>query len=275
MWCCRCGLSPHLPCSESADPCYWGWQTDRLYLRKRVLEVWERHLLSSLWTWNMLLCWRDDHSSSASPLPGMLTFIASIRCNSSVNQPMFRETERAAKSPAAPIYSPVNFPPLSRSLMSSTSVSTSHPQHPSLSFIPPHLFLFLSFLRAAAREDAWFMKLYFYQLLRRKRGEKQRQREGEGREKEREEWRGECEERAQGEGGQESVEETSITPRPLGWKWRREVGWGRNMMDLTKIRGDTLQSTWVVCCYTLDIVGWLVISLISHISLCACNIFCQ
>lgn len=34
--------------------------------------------------------------------------------------------------------------------------------------------------------------------------------------KKREEWRGECEERAQGEGGQESTEETSITLRPLG-----------------------------------------------------------
>ena len=104
---------------------------------------------------------------------------------------MFRETERAAKSPAASIYSPVSFPPLSWSLMSSTSVSASHPQHPSLSFIPPIYFFSYSFLRAALREDAWFMKLYFYRLLRRKRGEKQRQREGEReREKERDEWRG-------------------------------------------------------------------------------------
>lgn len=39
---------------------------------------------------------------------------------------------------------------------------------------------------------------------------------GKEREKERDEWRGECEERAQGEGERESVEETSITPRPLG-----------------------------------------------------------
>lgn len=175
---CSGGPSLYLPSSESAGHCRWGWRTDGLRLRNRVP--------SSLWTVNMLVCWGDDRLSSASPLPAKLTFISSIRCNSSVNQPMFRETERAAKSPAAPIYSPVNFPPLSWSLMSSTSVSTSHPQHSSLSFIPPphthtHLFLFLSFLRAAVREDAWFMKLYFYQLLRRKRGEKQRGREGEKR----------------------------------------------------------------------------------------------
>lgn len=96
----------------------------------------------------------------------MLTFISS---NSSVNQPMFRETERAAKSPAAPIYSPVNFPPFSWSLMSSTSVSTSHPQHPP----PIYFFSSLFFLRTAVKDDAWFMKLYFYQLPRRKKGEKE------------------------------------------------------------------------------------------------------
>ncbi len=39
-----------------------------------------------------------------------------------------------------------------------------------------------------------------------------------GREKDEEELRGECEERAQGEEGQESVKETSITLRPLGLK---------------------------------------------------------
>lgn len=108
--------------------------------KKRVLEVWERRLLSHC---GLEACYSAEEMTTHRPpaaLLGMLTFISSTRCNSSVNQPMFRETERAAKSPAAPIYSPVNFPPLSWSLMSSTS--TSHPQHPSLSFIPLHLFLF-------------------------------------------------------------------------------------------------------------------------------------
>lgn len=155
------------------------------------------------------------------------------------------------------------------------SSSTSFSLSLSLSFfhppIPPIYFFFSHSYALLWKEDAWFMKLYFYQLLRRKRGEKERQRQGEKRRM----GRRECEERTRGEGGQENVEETSITLRPLGWKWRREVGWDRNMMDLTKIMGDVLQSTWVVYCYTLDTFCCLVMSLISHISLCACNIFCQ
>lgn len=109
-----------------------------LRVTKRIDSIWgkkessrcERRRLYSLWTGNMLLSWRDDHSSSASPLPRMLTFISSIRCNSSVNQPMFRETERAAKSPAAPIYS-----------MSSSHSSPGVWSHP-----PPSLHLILNIL---------------------------------------------------------------------------------------------------------------------------------
>lgn len=123
-----------------------GDKTDRVYLRKKlwVREVWERRRLYSLWTGNMLLSWRDDHSSSDSPLPRMLTLISSIRCNCSVDQPMFRETERAAKSPAAPIYS-----------MSSSHSSPGVWSHPPpslhlilnilLSSFAPHLFCSLSF----------------------------------------------------------------------------------------------------------------------------------
>lgn len=107
-----------------------GDKTDRLYLRKKESSRCKRRRLYSLWTGNMLLSWRDDHSSSASPLPRMLTFISSIRCNSSVNQPMFRETERAAKSPAAPIY----------------SMSFSHSSPGVWSHPPPSLHLILNIL---------------------------------------------------------------------------------------------------------------------------------
>lgn len=183
---------------------------------------------------------------------------------------MFWETERAAKSPAATIYSPVNYPPLSWSLMSSTSVSASHPQHPSLSFIPPHLFIFPLVLTCCFERRCMIYEALFLPVTEEKERRETTSKRGRVK-KEREEWREECEERAQGEGEEESVEETSITPRPLGWKWRREVGWDRNMMDLTKSRGDILQSTWVVDCYTLDTAGRLAISLTLHISLC--NIF--
>lgn len=106
------------------------------------------------------------------------------------------------------------------------------------------------------------MKLYFYRLLRRRKGESQRQKGGRG--KGADGWRGECEERAQGEAGQESVKETSITLWPLGFKWRQVAGWGRNLMALTESGGDKLQNTWVLC--WLDSV-WFLLMLISHISL--------
>lgn len=163
----------------------------------------------------MLLCWGDDHSLPASLLLGMLTFISSIRCNSSMNQAMFRETERAAKSPAAPIYSPVNFPPLSRSLMSSTSVSAS-PQHPSLSFtLTPFISFPLVLTRRCERRCMIYEALFLPVSEEKERREAATKREGE---KEAEEWKGECEEQTQGEGGQEGVKETSITSRPLGLK---------------------------------------------------------
>lgn len=235
-----------------------GKPNDRLYLwKKRVLKVWERRLLSHC---GLETCYSAEEMTTHCPpaaLLGMLTFISSIRCNSSVNQPMFRETERAAKSPAAPIYSPVNFPPLSWSLMSSTS--TSHPQHPSLSFIPLHLFLFpLVLTRCCERRCMIYEALFLPVTEEKERREATTKKRG--RKKEGEEWRGEYEERAQGERGQESVKETSITPRPLGLKWRREVGWDGNMMDLTKIRGEILQRTRDVSSHTLNTVWSLIAS---------------
>lgn len=223
--------------SGSARRCSLRWQTDQLYVSKGSLRC-ERHI-SSLWIWTMprwpLIV--------GHPLPSMLRFISSIEY--SWNEAMFREMERAAKSPAAPIYSPVNFPALSWSLMSSTSVILNI----LLSLSPtPHLFLFLSFFHAAVREDAWFMKLYFYQLLRGKKGGEKQWQKGE-REKRKEEWRAW---RASPRGRRTGAWGGDIHhPATIGWKWRWEVGWDRNMMDLTKIRPDVLWNTRVVhCCWT-------------------------
>lgn len=75
------------------------------------------------------------HRLPAAPRHVNIPFLHPVRLQRKSTN-VLRDGERAAKSPAASIYSPANSPVLSWSLMSSTSVSTSHSQHPSLSFIP-------------------------------------------------------------------------------------------------------------------------------------------
>lgn len=181
---------------------------------------------------NMLLCWGDDHSSSASPLPRMLTLISSIQFNFGMNQPMFRETERTAKSPAAPIY----------------SMSSSHPSPGVWSHPPPPLQLILHILLSLSppiyffpsrcntllwkkMHDLWSSIFTGYWGERKERSTYEETERKRGRRMERKVW-------AQGEGGQESMKETSIRLRPRGLKWRWLAGGDRNMMDLTRIRGD-------------------------------------
>lgn len=215
---------------------------------------------------NMLLCWGDDHSSSASQLPRMLTLISSIQCNFSMNQPMFREMERTAKSPAAPIY----------------SMSSSHPSPGVWSHPPPPLQLILHILLSLSPPISFFpsrcntllwkkMHDLWSSIFTGYRGERKERRSHKERERKRgRRMEGSVWEWAQGEGGQENVKETSISLRPRGLKWRWVAGGDRNMMDLTKIRGE---STCVVYCYTLYTFWWLILSLIFQSFLC--NIFCQ
>ena len=169
---CVCGRVPHLTSPPvSADPCYCGWQTDPLLLSERLLEVWEGRLFSPLQTWNIVTVLLRWPLTVRQPAPcSMLAFISSIQF-SSVSQPLLRE--RRGGRPGAP-------------QLQSIPLSTSHPTpgvwcHPppsphlilnilsALYHPPPFISYSLVLIHAAGREDAWFMKLYFYQFLRRKR----------------------------------------------------------------------------------------------------------
>jgi len=180
-----CYVSLNLPSSQSWTAVTWVADRSTIWVKwslgcERDISSLVSSLLSELHDLKHVTLLVSWPLIARQPTPCMLTLISSIRRNSRVKQPMLRETARAAKSPAAPISSPVNSPPLSYSLMSSTSVS--HPQHPSPAYSSPHSFLFSRSSSSLWEKmhDLW--SSIFNKLLRRKKGEKEWQREGEKRE---------------------------------------------------------------------------------------------
>lgn len=233
---CSRGLHSHFSFSESADPLLKV--TDgSTPTEQRVLEVWERHLFSV----DLEHAKMTTHRRPPTPQHVNADFFHLVQLE-------WSNVQRDGEGSQEPCCSNLFPCQLHTPLLEFDVIHPRHPQHPSLSFTPPfpHLFLFLSFFHVAVREDAWFMKLYFYQLPRRKKGgEKQWQRES--RRKRIEEWRVW---RAGPRGRRTGAWGEDIHhPATIGWKWRWEVGWDRNMMDLTKIRWDMLQRTRVVYYY--------------------------
>lgn len=145
---------------------------------KRVLEMWERHFLCGLETSNSTgemtthhsspTLWHDDiHSLHPVQLLGESTNVKRLG----------EDSQEAACSnlfPCQPQPSPLEFYTIRWPSLPPAPLSIPFPALSS-----PHLFLFLLFLLSAVRKNAWFMKLYFYQLLRKRTAEKEWQRKGE------------------------------------------------------------------------------------------------
>lgn len=247
-------------------------QTDQLYLRKRVLEVWVRHLFASPWTWNVLLCWGDDHSSSSSPAPQHVNshslYPVQVHCESANVQRDGEGSQEPRSSNLFPCQHPTSLLEfdvihLRLYISSSTSFSLSFFTHPHPN--PPHLFLFLSFLRLCCERRCMIYEALFLPVTEEKERErKRRQSEGErkkkgGRRMKLRVWRASPRGRRTGE-----CEGDIHHPVTLWLKMKT----GSRLRQ--KYDGSDHEETAVVYCYRLDTVWWLIISLVSHlIHLCA------